>query len=182
MLNLTDTSARSTNHTYVHTVNDNIGIFNPDSGVYVIGAWLKDSVSAYDTSFLQPTIKVILKNNGTIVNTYSFKASGKIIEGWQRLEGVFTIPSSGVNTVEVKLMASSSHCSWFDDLRIHPFNSNMKSYAYDPITLRLMAEMDENNYASFYEYDQEGNLMRVKKETENGISTLKESRSSIKKR
>jgi hypothetical protein len=58
----------------------------------------------------------------------------------------------------------------------------MKSYAYDPITLRLMAEMDENNYASFYEYDQEGNLMRVKKETENGISTLKESRSSIKKR
>jgi hypothetical protein len=79
-------------------------------------------------------------------------------------------------------MASSSHCSWFDDLRIHPFNSNMKSYAYDPITLRLMAEMDENNYASFYEYDQEGNLMRVKKETENGISTLKESRSSIKKR
>lgn len=182
MLNLTDTSARSTNHTYVHTVNDNIGVFNPDSGVYVIGAWLKDSVSAYDTSFLQPTIKVILKNNGTIVNTYSFKASGKIIEGWQRLEGVFTIPSSGVNTVEVKLMASSSHCSWFDDLRIHPFNSNMKSYAYDPITLRLMAEMDENNYASFYEYDQEGNLMRVKKETENGISTLKESRSSIKKR
>ena len=39
----------------------------------------------------------------------------------------------------------------------------MKSYVYDPINLRLMAELDENNYATFYEYDAEGGLIRMKK-------------------
>ena len=40
-----------------------------------------------------------------------------------------------------------------------------------------MAELDENNYATFYEYDLEGNLVRVKKETIEGIKTLQENRS-----
>jgi YD repeat-containing protein len=69
-----------------------------------------------------------------------------------------------------------------DDLRIHPFDGHMKTYAYDDKNLRLMAEMDENNFATFYEYDDEGNLVRVKKETERGIMTIKESRSSYRKR
>lgn len=182
LFNMSDSSARSTNHAYLHSINDCIGVFNPDSGTYLIGAWVKDSVSAFDTTFSLPSVKVILKNNNTVVYTYTFKSSGKIINGWQRLEGSFTIPSEGVNVLEVRIISAETHGSWFDDLRIHPFNANMKSYAYDPISLRLMAEMDENNFATFYEYDQEGNLMRVKKETEKGISTLKESRSSIKKR
>jgi len=63
-----------------------------------------------------------------------------------------------------------------DDIRVHPFNANMKSFVYDPVTLRLMAELDENNYATYYEYDDEGNLMRQKKETERGIMTIKETR------
>jgi YD repeat-containing protein len=57
----------------------------------------------------------------------------------------------------------------------------MKTYAYDDKTLRLMAELDENGFATFYEYDDEGLLVRVKKETERGVMTLKESRSSYKK-
>ena len=54
----------------------------------------------------------------------------------------------------------------------------MKSYVYDPITLWLTAELDDNNYATFYEYDQEGQLIRIKKETARGIMTIQESRSS----
>jgi hypothetical protein len=57
----------------------------------------------------------------------------------------------------------------------------MKSYVYNPVNLRLMAEMDENNYATFYEYDDEGTLIRVKKETERGIMTIKETRSALMK-
>jgi len=67
--------------------------------------------------------------------------------------------------------------AYFDDIRIHPFNGNMKSFVYDPITQRLMAELDENNYATFYEYDKEGGLVRVKKETEKGVYTIQETRS-----
>jgi len=70
---------------------------------------------------------------------------------------------------------------YFDDIRIHPFNANMKTYIYDTRTLRQSAEMDENNYASFYEYDEEGQLIRVKKETIQGIKTIKETRSAKQK-
>ena len=49
---------------------------------------------------------------------------------------------------------------------------------YDEETNKLLAELDENNYATFYEYDQEGGLIRIKKETEKGVFTIQESRSS----
>jgi hypothetical protein len=52
----------------------------------------------------------------------------------------------------------------------------MKSYVYNSIDLRYMAELDENNYATFYEYDEDGALIRVKKETERGIMTIQENR------
>jgi hypothetical protein len=44
------------------------------------------------------------------------------------------------------------------------------------MTLRLMAELDERNYAKLYEYDEEGKLIRVKKETEKGVMTIQENR------
>jgi hypothetical protein len=58
----------------------------------------------------------------------------------------------------------------------------MKSYVYDPKTLRLVAELDDENYATFYEYDEEGVLVRVKRETERGIMTLREARQSNPKK
>jgi YD repeat-containing protein len=53
----------------------------------------------------------------------------------------------------------------------------MKTFVYDYTNNRLMAELDENNYATFFEYNEEGKLIRVKRETERGIVTVKESRS-----
>jgi hypothetical protein len=53
----------------------------------------------------------------------------------------------------------------------------MKSFVYDPDNQRLTAELDENNYATFYEYDKEGGLIRVKKETVKGVYTIQETRS-----
>jgi hypothetical protein len=44
-----------------------------------------------------------------------------------------------------------------------------------------MADLDENNFASFYEYDDDGTLIRVKKETERGIKTVRETRSAFLK-
>jgi hypothetical protein len=69
----------------------------------------------------------------------------------------------------------------FDDVRIFPTLSNMKAFVYDERTLRLMATLDENNYATFYEYDEDGNLIRIKKETERGIMTSQETRVHLKR-
>ena len=70
---------------------------------------------------------------------------------------------------------------YVDDIRIHPFNANIKSYVYDPVNLRLTSELDANNFASFYEYDDEGTLIRTKAETKEGIKTITETRSAKQK-
>jgi len=57
----------------------------------------------------------------------------------------------------------------------------MKSFVYNPSTQKLVAELDENNFATLYEYDDEGILIRVKKETERGVMTIKETRSNQSK-
>jgi YD repeat-containing protein len=66
-----------------------------------------------------------------------------------------------------------------DDLRIHPSSSAFKSYVYDPNTLKLIAELDNLNFATYYHYDEEGKLIRVLKATKEGIFTIKESRDNI---
>jgi hypothetical protein len=67
--------------------------------------------------------------------------------------------------------------TYYDDVRIFPENGNMKSFVYDPITMRLMADLDNNNYATLYEYDEQGRPIRVKRETERGVFTIQEMRS-----
>jgi hypothetical protein len=49
-------------------------------------------------------------------------------------------------------------------------------------TQRLMTELDANHYATFYEYDEDGQLIRVKKETERGVLTIQEGRNNVVKR
>jgi hypothetical protein len=100
-------------------------------------------------------------------------------DGWQRIEGQFTIPG-GASAIDIKLECSSGDC-YFDDVRVFPVDGSMKSYVYDPITMRLVAELDERNYATLYEYDEEGKLIRVKKETEKGKMTIQENRNNTKK-
>jgi hypothetical protein len=119
-------------------------------------------------------------NSGWISNV--FKPTGAIIEGWQRYEGVFDVQSN-VPKVVISLRNSSTNTPvFFDDMRIQPYNANMKSYVYHSSNLRLMAELDENNYSSLYEYDDDGTLTRVKKETQLGIKTITETRSATQKK
>lgn len=83
--------------------------------------------------------------------------------------------------MSVNFVNSGTNTIYFDDIRIHPFNSNMKSYVYDPVSLRLVAEQDANNYSTFYEYDEEGKLIRTKVETKEGIKTVTETRSALQR-
>lgn len=114
-------------------------------------------------------------------NQVEFNTSGDIIDGWQRIQGEFTIPVGTVK-LNIDLINNFAGDAFFDDVRVFPVDGNMKSFVYDQQTQRLMAELDENNYATFYEYDKEGGLIRVKKETEKGVFTIQETRSgNVKK-
>lgn len=144
-----------------------------------ISAWMKEGGQDCKCStYNNVSIKVYI--DGVAV-TGNMKPSGSIIDGWQRMEGEFTVPSNA-NTFSIRFQNGGGNQGYFDDIRIQPFNSNMKSFVYNPSNLRLMAELDDNNYATFYEYDDEGQLVRVKKETAKGIKTISESRTSIQKK
>lgn len=154
--------------------------FSPLQGKQmVVTAWVKEDQACIPASYLNAQL-VITFNTGS-PSTYTLKPTGKIIEGWQRIEELVSIPASATTMAITLKSINASTPVYFDDFRMHPFNSNMKSFVYHPINLRLMAELDENNYATFYEYDDDGTLIRLKKETERGIKTIKETRSALLK-
>jgi hypothetical protein len=154
--------------------------FSPIQGQkVVVSAWVKQDQPCTSGNYDNAAISLAFNNN-TGTNYFNFTPTGKIIEGWQRIEDTLTIPQ-GATTMTLNMRATSGTSVFFDDIRVQPFNANMKSFVYNPVNLRLMAELDENNYATFYEYDDEGTLIRVKKETEKGIKTIKETRSALLK-
>ena len=104
------------------------------------------------------------------------------VEGWKLVEFDWDLSKYNTDNMrEIPVELSGSANTRLDDIRIFPYDGQAVTYAYDEKTLRLMAELDANNFATFYEYDDEGNLSRVKKETERGIITIKESRSTYLK-
>lgn len=157
--------------------------FSPEPGrQYVLSAWVKESGGETLLDYTFGQIKISFPG---FPDTYTGIASGNIIDGWQRIEKAFTVPASATG-IKVELLNTGSESSnkevFFDDVRIHPFDASMKSFVYDPETLRLSAELDNNNYATFYEYDEDGALVRVKKETERGVMTIKESKNNTVKK
>lgn len=158
--------------------------FAPEQGKkYILSAWARQDGLKGGNNYEAPQIQ--LEFNGIV--HFTFSPSGKIVDGWQRIYGEFTVPVDAVEfAVELGNTETGAYGSnqivYFDDIRIHPFNAMMKSYVYNPETLEFMSELDENGFATFYEYDEEGTLVRVKQETEKGVMTIKETRNNISKK
>lgn len=161
-----------------------LGTFGPatynGNQTYVLSYWVRQSGLAQPV-FNYPDASVMIKYTIGGTPTYpvlTLVQKSDIIEGWQQYQYTFIVPNGQTGAINVMLMNEGSGDAYFDDIRLHPFNSNMKSYVYHPVNLRFTSELDENNYATFYEYDEEGALIRVKKETAKGIMTIKESRNN----
>lgn len=164
-------------------INTDSSILNPSpsftqGGKYWFSAWVKEEQDCLCQKYVNNRIIFVFTDNANNVTMDTTTPKGNIIEGWQRYDTAFSIPSNTVK-VTVKLQSTGTTVVYFDDIRLHPFYANMQTFVYNPLNLRLMAQLDENNYASFYEYDDDGTLIRVKKETARGIQTVKETRSFL---
>ncbi|MNK00316.1 hypothetical protein D3C87_180990 [compost metagenome] len=142
--------------------------FQPVSGDYLVTAWVKEQNGQDKITYSNCQLKVTTNSITTIV-----PVAGQIVDGWQRMEKNVITGPTGDFTIDLIALSPSVEC-YFDDIRIIPNDGSMISYVYDPITLRLVAELDERNYAKIFEYDEEGKLIRVKKETEKGIMTIQQ--------
>jgi hypothetical protein len=176
---------------------DCIGNFEPSNPVYpnttsdyYLSVWVNEKNDCGDIAWNNSTSARITITFGVSDNSSPLpivlKPDGPVIDGWQKIEGKVSIPLNA-SSINISLQGGTKYnfaqnsYTYFDDLRFHPYKSNMKSFVYDPVSLRLMAILDENNYATFYEYDEEGKLVRQKKETAKGIITTKESRTSLQR-
>jgi len=123
------------------------------------------------------------KDGAELEKKYLFEPDGHIIEGWQKIDGSFKMPQSAEYVViEFQLEKTGTNTyqqSYFDDIRVFPYESNMKTYVYDTQDYSLIATLNENNYAELYSYDEEGNLYLTRKETYKGIQTVAEYRSHL---
>lgn len=148
-----------------------------DSGkTYLISAWVSVNNEHVTTPKLADYIgfDVIFRDEeNEAVDTITFEPAGPVIKGWQQINGRFVCPVKNAQ-VELRFRSGSTGIAWYDDLRLHPEDGNMRSYVYDLKDYRLQAVLDEQNFASFFYYDQEGNLYLTKKETVEGIKTISE--------
>ncbi len=196
------------NAPYTFKADDDLGLFGPEtydtrfnvgvqespvaqSNKYVISYWIReDNPSNSPLANVLDVfrkIEIITADGSSQELPIQSIAKSPIIDGWQKVDRTFIIP--GDNSGADKLIKFTigghpflNYNIYFDDMRIHPFNAGFKSYTYDNKTLQLSAELDDRNFATFYEYDQAGNLIRIKKETERGIVTIQESRTELFKK
>ncbi|MES2544818.1 MAG: hypothetical protein V4548_08025 [Bacteroidota bacterium] len=175
-------------NTYGQNLNE--GSFAPlPGGKYVVSGWVQEDYGTTQKKAYSSYIRIkFLQGTFSLpTGTKDFFPSGAVIDGWQRIVGIIDIPAFPNPTdnpsivLELICGVTGIDC-YFDDIRFFPYNGSLKSFVYDEQTKRLLAELDENNYSTFYEYDLEGGLIRVKKETEEGVYTIQETRSgNVKK-
>lgn len=126
--------------------------------------------------------------SGNLGDDYSFTynnssvpvAKEPKVECWQRIEMEFEYDNLANDILELELSHTTNGRFFVDDIRIMPADATFKSYVYNPQNYRLIAELDENNFATFYNYDEEGVVVQVKKETEKGVMTVKTTRQHFK--
>lgn len=149
--------------------------FAPTAGKkYILSGWMHVEGAKNVTSYADyGSIEVKYEGSDQVDEC---TPSGDIIDEWQRIYKEIRIPDKATQLFFVLKSKENGKDCYFDDIRFLPIDASMVSYVYDPVTLRLVAELDNENYATFYEYDEEGALIRVKKETERGIMTIKEAR------
>ena len=165
------------------------GVFTPVSGrEYFVSAWVNEvttGLTYLPTTYANSSIQFDFYTNSSMSTyvgnpalppTLYTSPNEQIVDGWQRISGKITIPATaGYVRISFKSLSASSTIA-FDDFRMLPSKGAMKAFVYDPLNLRHIADLDDNNFATFYVYDDEGKLIMKRVETSEGIRTIAEGR------
>lgn len=89
---------------------------------------------------------------------------------WVYLEGEYTVPSDIVQ-LNIRIDNNGGGMVWFDDIRLHPANAQMTTYAYEPL-IGITSQCDINNRLTYYEYDNFGRLIVVRDHDRNILKRI----------
>jgi hypothetical protein len=149
---------------------------------YILSLWVSrtaQDVKTYQGSTLVEPIMV--KDDQTYYVIPSVRTYGKVVEGWQKVDIEFKNDGTYDDHVFAVRFNTGGVPLYVDDVRLSPKTGGMKTFVYDPLTFWLKASLNVDNYATFYHYDEQGNLSLTKQETEKGIFSVSENRSRMRK-
>jgi hypothetical protein len=87
------------------------------------------------------------------------------------------LPAAENTSFFVKLLGGKD--VWVDDVRFQPRDAQATCYVYDASTLRLLTQFDDQHFGLFYQYNDEGKLVRKLIETERGLKTIQETQYNL---
>lgn len=142
-------------------------VTNPSKNGHRVRFWLKIGTSDVDTMPLKNCFR--LTANGTSLHYKRLSRSGE----WALYEALSTVADAKISYAFEKTSNSLEQLI-IDDIRITPFKSQVKTYVYDTRTFKISAVMDDQHFATYYQYNGEGKLVRKKIETERGVRVVDE--------
>ena len=154
--------------------------FEPKTGeTYLASVWAKPS---NEQGVVFPKFRMVFYNSQNVAITPELDVFPKVcVDGWYKLEHTVTVPA-GAAKLKVQFGGDvTSEVSYFDDFRVHPYQSVMNTAVYDQKTLLPMAEQDDANFSVFYGYDENYQPVRTRVETTEGIQTVSEQSNGIRK-
>ncbi len=136
--------------------------------LYRASVWVHAG-SADDTELrISITGMVAASGYSNSVSVLRSNSSNVQVGQWVQMNVEIDVPAgfstSGSGKVSVELQSGAEGASVFDDFRFHPVESSLQVLVHDKRTGLVKALLDANNFATFFEHDTRGDV--VKKEQE----------------
>jgi hypothetical protein len=140
----------------------------------------------YDQSELKVRLRNATNgNNGeTSTNEYTLAKVVQVGE-WVLFSGQIAGSAFGTFAYnEFDLVVSSAFTGTLkiDDVKFQPVDAQTTCYVYDLKSLRLLVQFDDEHFGLYYQYNDEGKLIRRLIETERGMKTVQETQYNNSKR
>lgn len=112
---------------------------------------------------------------GTPISVTKTATANITVGDWILMNVDIEVTATPVNGDLLKVyLESPDGDAYFDDLRLHPVDAAISATVYEPITNRVAAKLDGNNFATKYIYDAGGRVLEVWQEIEGmGLKKMK---------
>jgi hypothetical protein len=149
-----------------------------------VGGWLKLWITKVDADLLDPfdgynnndpELSISLNNSIEKIPLEYVARSGEwaLFKVWITGNHFSALPNDQKFSISLNTDNINKNLN-IDDVRFEPYNAMGSCFVYDKETLRLIAQFDNQHFALFYQYDDEGKLTRKLIETERGVKTIQE--------
>jgi hypothetical protein len=125
---------------------------------YMASVWVHTS----SPSQTQLTIRAGANYSQTVDMSAPYVTAGN----WKQLRAEIDLSAStGTDPILAYVQnLSSNGTAYYDDFRVQPSTATMEANVYDAIFGRMMAKLNAENLATYYEYDARGRLVKTKVE------------------